>query len=53
MEDMELKELDMDEIEKECEKKGNGYVSRWQLELIQEAIIKMRDRQQLGIAMDP
>ena len=27
-EDMELGELDLDDIEKECEKKGKGYVSR-------------------------
>ena len=27
-EDMELGELDLDEIEKECENKGKGYVSR-------------------------
>ena len=39
---MELGELDLDEIEKECEKKGNGYVSRRKLELLQEAIIKTR-----------
>ena len=30
-EDMELGELDLDENEKECEKKGKGYVSRSQL----------------------
>ena len=40
--DMELGELDLDKIEKECEKKGKGYVSRRQLELLQELIIKMK-----------
>ena len=34
VEDMELGELDIDEIEKECEKRGKGYVSRRQLELL-------------------
>ena len=38
-EDMELGELDLDAIEEECRKKGQGYVSRRQLELLQEAII--------------
>ena len=33
-EDMELGDLDMDEIEKEWEKKGKGYVSWRQLELL-------------------
>ena len=43
----------MDEIEKECDKKGRGYVSRRQLELLQEAIIKTKARQRMGIEMDP
>ena len=38
-EDMDLVELDFDAIEEECRKKGQGYVSRHQLELLQEAII--------------
>ena len=38
-EDMDLGELDLDAIEEECRKKGQGYVSRCQLELLQEAII--------------
>ena len=33
--DMDLGELDLDEIEKECSKKGKGYVSRRQFELLQ------------------
>ena len=53
MEEMELGEMDLDEIEKECDKKGRGYVSRRQLELLQEAIINTKARQQLGIIMDP
>ena len=42
---MELGELDLDEIEKEYDKKGKGYVSRRQLELIEEAIIKTKVHQ--------
>ena len=38
-EDMDLGELDLDSIEEECRKKGQGYVSRRQLELLQEAIM--------------
>ena len=34
VEEMELGEMDLDEIEKECDKKGQGYVSRRQLELL-------------------
>ena len=41
-EDMELGKLDLDEIEKECDKKGRGYVSRQQLELLQEEFIKTK-----------
>ena len=33
-EEMELGELDLDALEKECEKEGQGYVSREQVELI-------------------
>ena len=33
-EDMDLGELDLDAIEEECRKKGQGYVSRRQLELL-------------------
>ena len=42
VDEMELGELDMDEIEKECDKQGRGYVSRTQLESLQEAIIKAK-----------
>ena len=38
-EDMDLGKLDLDALEEECRKKGQGYVSRRQLELLQEAII--------------
>ena len=38
--DTELGELDLDAIEEECGKKGQGYVSRRQIELLQEAIIQ-------------
>ena len=33
-EDMELSELYLDAMEEECRKKGQGYVSRCQLELL-------------------
>ena len=39
-EEMDLGELDLDAIEAECRKKGNGYVSRRKLELLQEAILR-------------
>ena len=39
-EDMDLDELDLDAIEEECRNKGQGYISRRQLELLQEAIIR-------------
>ena len=34
VEDMELGELDLDAIEKECEKAGKGYVSCKKVELL-------------------
>ena len=34
VEEMELGKLDLDGIEKECDKKGRAYVSRRQLELL-------------------
>ena len=33
-EEMELGDLDLDAIEKECEKEGKGYVPREQIELL-------------------
>ena len=32
--DMELSEIDLDVIEEECRNKGQGYVSRHQIELL-------------------
>jgi len=52
-EEMDLGELDLDELEKECDKKGKGYISRRQLELLQEAIVRSKASHQLGIASDP
>ena len=46
---MELGELDLYVLKKECEKEGKGYVSREQLELLQEAIIWSKYHQDLGI----
>ena len=51
-EDMDLAKLDLDAIEEECRKKGQGYVSRCQLELLQEAIIRMGAKESLGIDPD-
>ena len=48
-----LGELDLDAIEAECGKKGKGYVSRRQIELLQEAIIKAGAHPNLGIDPDP
>ena len=53
VEEMELGELDLDEIEAECNKKGKGYVSRRKLELPQEEIIRTGAHQNLGIEPDP
>ena len=53
MEDMDLSELDLEEIEKECSKKGQGYVSRRQLELLQQEILKTKASPHLGISKDP
>ena len=50
---MELGELDLDAIEEECGKKGQGYVSRRQIELLQEAIIRTGAHESLGIDPDP
>ena len=36
---MELGELDLEAIHEECGKKGPGYVSRCEIELLQEEII--------------
>ena len=52
-EEMELGEIDLDAMEEECGKKGKGYVSRRQIELLQEAIIKAGAHPNLGINPDP
>ena len=49
VEEMELGELDLEAIEEECGKKGHRYVSCRQIELLQEAIIKMGAHQNLEI----
>ena len=50
---MELGYLDLDAIEKECDKAGKGYVPREQIELLQKAIINSKARQELGIRVEP
>ena len=52
-EEMELGKLDLDAIEEECGKKGQGYLSRHQIELLQEAIIRIGAHQSLGVDPDP
>ena len=47
--EMELGELDLEAIEEECGKKGQGYVSRCQIELLQEKIIRTGAHESLGI----
>ena len=49
---MELGELDLEAIHEECGKKGQGYVSRRQIELLQEAIIRTGAHESLGIDPD-
>ena len=51
--EMELGELDLDALEKECEKAGKGYVSREQVELLQKAIIQSKAHKDLGINAEP
>ena len=51
-EDMDMGELHLDAIEEECRKKGQGHVSRRQLELLKEAIIRMGAVESLGIEPD-
>ena len=50
VEEMEMGEMEMNGIEKECDKKGKGYVSIRKLELLHEAIIKTRTHQKLEIS---
>ena len=50
---MELGELELDALEKECEKEGKGYVSHEQLQLLQEANIRSKSHQALGIIVEP
>ena len=52
-EEMELGDLDLDAIDKECEKAVKGYVPREHIELLQKAIINSKVWQELGIRMEP
>ena len=53
VEDIELGELDLDVMEKECEMAEKGYVSREQVELLQKFIIKSKAFQYLEINIEP
>ena len=53
VEDMDLDELDLDAIEKECKKAGDGYVSQEKFFLLQQAIIKSKASHNLGISTEP
>ena len=53
VEEMESGDLDMDAIEKECEKEGKGRVPQEQIELLQKAIINSKVHQELGIGVEP
>ena len=46
---MDLGEFYLNEIERECNKKGKGYVPRRQIKLLQEAILRTKAIPQLGI----
>ena len=50
---MELVEIELDALEKEYEKEGKGYVSHEQLQLLQEANIRSKSHQALGIIVEP
>ena len=50
--DMELRELDLDAIERECAKEGEGYVTQQQVALLQKAIIRSKSSHDLGIKID-
>ena len=52
-EEMELGDLALDALEKECEKVGKGYVPREQIKLLQKAIIDSKARRELGICVEP
>ena len=52
-EEMELGELDLDVIEEKCGKKGQSYVSRCHIELLQEKIIRTSAHESLGIDPNP
>ena len=52
-EEMELGELDLDAIEAECGKKGKCYVTRQQIKLLMETIIKAEAQMNLRIDLDP
>jgi len=47
--DIELGELDLDSIEAACADKGAGYVPFRQVQLLQEAILKLKSPQKLGV----
>ena len=53
MEYMELGDLDLDAIKKECEKAGKCYVSQEKVELLQKSIIRSKASQDLGISAEP
>ena len=53
VEDMEIGELDMDAIERECAKVGEGYARQEQVALLQKAIIRSKASQDLGISAEP
>ena len=51
-EDMELGDLDLDTLEEECRNVGKGYVSREQIELLEQAIIRSKAHKDLGISVE-
>ena len=47
--DIELGELDLDSIEEACANKGVGYIPFRQVQLLQEAILKLKPSPKLGV----
>ena len=48
-EDMDIEELDLDGIKRDCQDKDSGYVPQEQASLLKEAILKSKTSNSLGI----
>ena len=52
-EEIDLGELDLDGIEKVCDNLSEGYIPTKQITLLQEAIVKTKRVQGLGVVSEP